>query len=97
MPTGKAKFPRDKTCGDALSVDVVNQLRILSPALSDAFEQFKSKVSSYGIKIFGPDGNRLDIPFVHNQQKRSGECLLAIGFRQPPSSAFGGISKREAF
>ena len=76
----KAKFPRDKTCGDALSVDVVNQLRILSPALSDAFEQFAPKVSSYGVKIFAPDGNHLDIPFVHNQQKRSGYICSRVDF-----------------
>ena len=76
----KAKFPRDKTCGDALSVDVVNQLRILSPALSDAFEQFIPKVSSYGVKIFAPDGNHLDIPFVHNQQKRPGYVCSRLDF-----------------
>ena len=76
----KAKFPRDKTCGDALSVDVVNQLRILSPALSQAFEDLIPKVSSYGVKIFGPDGNHLDIPFVHNQQKRSGYICPRLDF-----------------
>ena len=76
----KAKFPRDKTCGDALSVDVVNQLRTLSPALSDAFEQFASKVSSFGVKIVGPDGNHLNIPFVHNQQKRSGYVCSRLDF-----------------
>jgi menaquinone-9 beta-reductase len=76
----KVKFPRDKTCGDALSVDVVNQLRMLSPALSDAFEQFASKVSSFGVKIVGPDGNHLDIPFVHNQQKRSGYVCSRLDF-----------------
>ena len=76
----KAKFPRDKTCGDALSLDVLNQLRILSPALSDAFEQFASKVSSFGVKIVGPDGNHLDIPFVHNQQKRPGYVCSRMDF-----------------
>jgi menaquinone-9 beta-reductase len=76
----KAKFPRDKTCGDALSVDVVNQLRILSPALSDAFEQFASKVASFGVKIVAPDGNHLDIPFVHNQQKRPGYVCSRLDF-----------------
>jgi len=76
----KAKFPRDKTCGDALSIDVVNQLRILSPALSDAFEQFASKVSSFGVRIVGPDGNHLDIPFVHDQQKRPGYVCSRMDF-----------------
>ena len=76
----KAKFPRDKTCGDALSVDVVNQLRILAPVLSQAFEDFTQKVSSYGVKIFAPDGNHVAIPFVHNEQKRSGYVCSRLDF-----------------
>ncbi|HZB15248.1 MAG TPA: geranylgeranyl reductase family protein [Chryseolinea sp.] len=76
----KAKFPRDKTCGDALSVDVINQLKILSPLLLDDFEEFRSKVTSYGVKIFAPDGNSLDIPFVLNDQKRSGYVCTRLDF-----------------
>ncbi|HYI78377.1 MAG TPA: FAD-dependent oxidoreductase, partial [Chryseolinea sp.] len=76
----KAKFPRDKTCGDALSVDVINQLKILSPLLLDHFEEFGSKVTSYGVKIFAPDGNSLDIPFVLNHQKRSGYVCTRFDF-----------------
>ena len=76
----KARFPRDKTCGDALSVDVINQLRILSPLLVDDFEEFGSKVTSYGVKIFAPDGNCLDIPFVLDHQKRSGYVCTRLDF-----------------
>lgn len=68
----KATFPRDKTCGDALSVDVVNQLKILSPALLDSFNDFKRKVPSFGVQIFSPDGKHIDIPFIHDHQKRCG-------------------------
>lgn len=39
----KSVFPRDKTCGDALSVDVVNQLDLLSPQLAEAFTNFPEK------------------------------------------------------
>jgi geranylgeranyl reductase family protein len=76
----KGKFPRDKICGDALSVDVVNQLKILSPELSVSFDQLSSKIPSYGVQIFSPDGNHIDIPFVHNQEKRSGYVCPRLDF-----------------
>lgn len=68
----KAIFPRDKICGDALSVDVVNQLKLLDPALSAEFDQLGAKIPSYGIQIFSPDGNHINIPFVYKEQKRCG-------------------------
>lgn len=60
----KATFPRDKTCGDALSVDVINQLKMLSETLVEKFEKLENKLSSYGVKIFSPDHNSIDIPFI---------------------------------
>jgi geranylgeranyl reductase family protein len=75
----KACFPRDKICGDALSVDVVNQLKILSPLLSREFETV-DKVSSYGVRIFSPDGNHIDIPFFYNGQKASGYISQRMNF-----------------
>jgi geranylgeranyl reductase family protein len=68
----KAVFPRDKICGDALSVDVVNQLEILSPLLSKEFDSFDKKIPSYGVRIFSPDRNHIDIPFYYKGQKASG-------------------------
>ena len=76
----KSKFPRDKTCGDALSVDVVNQLKILSPLLSDSFEQLAAKIPSYGVKIFAPNGEPLDIPFVYQQEKKCGYVCSRLDF-----------------
>ena len=75
----KAEFPRDKICGDALSVDVVNQLKILSPLLSREFEAV-DKVSSYGVSIFSPDGNHIDIPFFYNGEKASGYISQRMNF-----------------
>ncbi|UII24978.1 geranylgeranyl reductase family protein [Fulvivirga maritima] len=68
----KAHFPRDKTCGDALSVDVVNQLHKLSPALASDFTQFKTKTASYGVKIFAPNLKSVEIPFIHAGQPKCG-------------------------
>ena len=68
----KENFPRDKTCGDALSVDVVDQLSKLSDGLPAEFEVFASKLPSYGVKIFSPDHRFIDIPFIYNNTKRCG-------------------------
>ncbi len=68
----KAGFPRDKTCGDALSVDVVNQLAMLSEDLSLDFEKFPHKTPSYGVKIFAPGSQHIDIPFLHGGEKKCG-------------------------
>lgn len=68
----KASFPRDKICGDALSVDVVNQLHKISPKLASDFEQLSHKVPSYGVRIYAPSGEPLDIPFIHKQENKCG-------------------------
>lgn len=68
----KATFPRDKTCGDALSVDVINQLGMLSETLAAEFETLENKIASYGVKIFSPDHNFIDIPFIYKNSKSCG-------------------------
>ncbi len=57
----KAVFPRDKTCGDALSIDVINQLSILSPVLAASFAEFAQKTSVNSIRVFSPDRSYIDI------------------------------------
>ena len=76
----KAVFPRDKICGDALSVDVINQLKILSPLLSKEFHAFDKKVPAYGVRIFSPDGNHVDVPFYYKGEKASGYISQRIAF-----------------
>ncbi|HZI23539.1 MAG TPA: geranylgeranyl reductase family protein, partial [Chryseolinea sp.] len=76
----KARFPRDKICGDALSLDVVNQLKFLSPSLSEAFKQFDQKVFSFGVQIFSPDNHHIDLPFVYNNEKQCGYVCTRFGF-----------------
>lgn len=76
----KATFPRDKICGDALSVDVINQLAMLSDKLAAQFEGFKNKIPSYGVKIFSPDHNHIDIPFIYKNAKSCGYISPRINF-----------------
>ncbi|MDO1447429.1 geranylgeranyl reductase family protein [Rhodocytophaga aerolata] len=68
----KASFPRDKICGDALSVDVLNQLPILSQTLAQRMESSAEKTHSYGVRIISPGGHRMDIPFIHKGENRYG-------------------------
>lgn len=76
----KATFPRDKICGDALSVDVINQLAILSDKLAAQFDGLKNKIPSYGVKIFSPDHNHIDIPFIYKNAKSCGYISPRINF-----------------
>ncbi len=57
----KEIFPRDKTCGDALSTDVVNQLYRMDPALAKQFQEQVEKKASHGIRFFSPGNKCLDI------------------------------------
>lgn len=59
----KAKFPRDKVCGDALSGKVPEAMKLLSPELLEEFEQFPKKVYSTGVKIVSPGHDCLEIVF----------------------------------
>ncbi|MEO7537232.1 MAG: geranylgeranyl reductase family protein [Ferruginibacter sp.] len=76
----KASFPRDKTCGDALSVDVINQLPMLADGLVAEFEALENKIPSYGVKIFSPDHNYVDIPFIHKNEKSCGYISPRMNF-----------------
>lgn len=59
----KAKFPRDKVCGDALSGKVPEALKMLSPDLLEKFERFPEKVYTTGVKIVSPSDDSLEIVF----------------------------------
>lgn len=76
----KASFPRDKTCGDALSVDVINQLVMLSENLAEDFNKMEDKIASYGVKIFSPDHNHIDIPFIYKGKKSHGYISTRFSF-----------------
>jgi geranylgeranyl reductase family protein len=78
----KAVFPRDKICGDALSVDVVNQLSMLQGDLTSQFQELNSKVSSYGVRIFAPNHQHVDLPFIHNGEEKCGYLCTRFEFDQ---------------
>lgn len=58
----KSVFPRDKICGDALGIDVVNQLYRISKDLGFHFSTLENKLPSQGIKLFSPAQESLAIP-----------------------------------
>jgi menaquinone-9 beta-reductase len=76
----KAVFPRDKTCGDALSIDVVNQLSLISPSLADKFTLLRNKIASYGIKVFSADHSSIAIPLMYKNVKGCGYVSPRMDF-----------------
>jgi geranylgeranyl reductase family protein len=63
----KAVFPREKTCGDGLTFDVINQLADVSESLNEAFKQFPKKQESREAMMFSPDFSRMSIPLQYGQ------------------------------
>jgi geranylgeranyl reductase family protein len=76
----KAVFPRDKTCGDALSIDVSNQLSRMSESLTGKFMQLQNKSASYGIKVFSSDQSSIAIPLQYNNVKSCGYVVPRMEF-----------------
>ncbi len=60
----KAKFPRDKICGDALSGKVVEVLKKLDPKLIDELHTRQNDfLGSFGVTFVAPSGDALRVPF----------------------------------
>lgn len=59
----KARFPRDKICGDALSTDVVRQLSRMDVELAVSFDKFSKKKQANKLRVFAPNGKVLDIAY----------------------------------
>lgn len=76
----KANFPRDKTCGDALSADVISQLHVLSEKLAVEFERLDNKIHFSGVKIFSPDHKHVDIPYLDKNGKSNGFISRRLHF-----------------
>lgn len=75
----RSAFPRDKICGDALSVDVVNQLGKLSPTLAARFNA-TPKIASGGVRIFAPSGQSVDLPFRSHDSAEHGYVCRRVDF-----------------
>jgi geranylgeranyl reductase family protein len=80
MVVDKAAFPRDKVCGDALSLDVVNQLAMISPDIAEAFDISSEKMPSAGVRLFSPDLTCIDLPFIHQGQQKNGFVMKRTDF-----------------
>jgi len=59
----KAKFPRDKICGDALSGKVVEVLKKLDASLVDQLSLSPIQIGSWGVVFVAPNGKPLHVPF----------------------------------
>jgi len=68
----RESFPRDKICGDALSADVINQLKKLSPELAQSFERLTIATPSGGVRIVAPNNHAIDIPFHVGLDRQQG-------------------------
>lgn len=80
----KSDFPRDKTCGDALSGKVLSVLRKMNPKFeNELLENKNDAIDCWGVKFVAPNGKFIDVPFKSNRQ---------IADRPP-----GFISKRIKF
>lgn len=66
----KAEFPKNKICGDGLTLDVVNQLYLISPELGEAFINFPLKFPVYETRIFSPDFRNISIPSLSKGQSK---------------------------
>ena len=84
----KAKFPRDKICGDALSGKTVEVLRKLNPDFLKEIATDENFLPSWGVTFFSPNGNSLRVPF---KKKDINSSFMGSG------GAPGFISKRIDF
>ncbi|MEZ5043061.1 MAG: geranylgeranyl reductase family protein [Saprospiraceae bacterium] len=73
----KAKFPRDKVCGDAISGKVTTLMNRLDPAILARFHASPLHADVWGIRFLSPNESLLDIPF---KQSESSETNHAPGY-----------------
>src|SRR5690606_8452165 len=59
----KAKFPRDKVCGDALSGKVMRTLERVDPDLAATVRSDQAAMPSWGVTFTAPGGRSLRVPF----------------------------------
>lgn len=57
----KENFPRKKTCGDAISIDVINQLKKLKINIYKDLKIIKEKNLIEGFSIFSPNKQKLNL------------------------------------
>lgn len=65
----KARFPRDKVCGDALSGKVVEVIKKLDPTILDRLQLESHQVGSWGVTFVAPNLTSLRVPFKQGYDK----------------------------
>jgi menaquinone-9 beta-reductase len=75
----KASFPRDKVCGDALNIDVINQLKLMGENIFNDFDNIPQKTASYGMKIYSTKAS-FAMPLYHNKVKSCGYVMKRFDF-----------------
>ena len=73
----KAKFPRDKICGDALSGKVVEVLNKLNPELVSELHQDKQFLGSWGVTFVAPNEQALRVPFITKKENSKAPGFIA--------------------
>lgn len=63
----KSQFPRDKVCGDGITVDVLNVLRRIDPGLLEEFANEADMMASWGFCFHAPSGRELRYDFSRDQ------------------------------
>ncbi|MBN2746757.1 MAG: geranylgeranyl reductase family protein [Bacteroidales bacterium] len=92
-------FPRDKTCGDGLTPDTINQLALLDPSLSNDFKKMNGILLVKGVKLNSHNGKNVTVPLLQETKKGGmysasryifDDLLFRFAASQPNISAFAG-------
>jgi len=79
----KARFPRDKICGDALSPDVVHQiddLESIAPGIGARFRASTAKIEMPGLRVVSPTGKIFDMELKHARRTLEGYVMPRLDF-----------------
>lgn len=79
----KARFPRDKICGDALSPDVVHQiddLESIAPGIGARFRASRAKIEMPGLRVVSPTGKVFDMELRHARRRLEGYVMPRLEF-----------------
>lgn len=73
----KATFPRDKICGDALSPDVITQLKMITPTMAGRFSDMERKHPIKGVVLSSPGGHAATFDVLSNKIDAEDAYLVA--------------------
>lgn len=65
----KARFPRDKVCGDGLSGKVLTGLKRIDPSITERLKKAPFKLNSWGVSFMAPNRKALHVGFTPNYEK----------------------------